>query len=138
MLELVVVWEAELVVRLAELMAATLLDDVAGNAEVKVLFIAIEFDNFPDITLEMTDKAGLDAAIGTEIACVTLLEEDGSDGCVKELKVPLEVDIDAGMVLVACGLTPALEEATSLTVAEYGVGFPVPGPVQIETVVVPL
>ena len=83
----VVVWrEVELVVRLAESIAETLIEDVAltgdvaGNAEVKLLLTTIEFENIPDITLEMADKAGLDAATGTEIAWVTLLEEDGSDG----------------------------------------------------------
>lgn len=85
-LDSVVVWRGvEPVVRLTESTAETLLDDVAlidnvaGNAEAKVLLIAIEFDSIPDITLEMPDGTELDAVAGTEIAWVTLLEGNGSD-----------------------------------------------------------
>lgn len=114
-----------------------LVDEAAGDADVEVMLAATALDEIADSTLEMADRAGLDATTGTEIAWVTLLETGGSDD-EPELTVPLDVDNDVDVVLVATGLTSALKEVTSLRVAEYGAGFPVPGPGQIGTVVVPL
>ncbi|KAI7098501.1 hypothetical protein KC324_g21232, partial [Hortaea werneckii] len=58
------------------------------------------------------------------VAWVTLLEMGGSEDGPEELRVPLDVDNDVEVMLVASGLTSALEGVTSLKVAEYGAGFP--------------
>lgn len=100
--------------------------------------LAIEIDEITGSALELADGAGLDTTTGTEVAWITLLEMGGIDDGPEELRVPLDVDNDVEVMLVASGLTSALEEVTSLKVAEYGAGFPVPGPGQIGTVVVPL
>lgn len=115
-----------------------LVDETAGDADVEVMLVGIKFDKIAGSALEMADRAGLDTTTGTEVAWVTLLETSGSGDGPEELRVPLNVDNDVEVMLVASGLTLALEGVTSLKVAEYGAGFPVPGPGQIGTVVVPL
>lgn len=102
------------------------------------MFVAIEFDEIAGSALELADGAGLDTMTGTGVAWVTLPKMGGSDDGPEKLRVPVDVDNDVEVMLVASGLTSALEEVTSLKVAEYGAGFPVPGPGQIGTVVVPL